>query len=70
MQCQHKNKECEEVNPLSSVRETEDTEQEEFRPSKTMLRSSCSETTSTAVNQEIRTSCPTYVLFAREKNRI
>ena len=70
MQCQHKNKECEEVDPSSSVGEIVDTEQEEFQPAKKMLRFSSFETTSSAVNQEIRTCCRTYVLFAREKSRI
>ena len=30
--CQHYNTECEEVDPLSSVGEIDDTEQEEFQP--------------------------------------
>ena len=49
MRCQHKNKECEEVDPSLSVSEIDDTEQEEFQPAKKMLRSSCSETTSSTV---------------------
>ena len=39
VRCQHKNKECEEVGPSSSVGEIDDTEQEGFQPAKKMLRS-------------------------------
>ena len=49
MRCQHKNKECEEVDSLPLVGEIDDTEQEEFQPAKKMLRSLCPERTSSAV---------------------
>ena len=41
VRCQHKNTECEEVNPSSSAGEIDDTEQEEFQPVKKMLRIIC-----------------------------
>ena len=67
VRCQHKNKECEKVDLSSSVGEIDDTEQEEFQPKKKMLRSLCSETTSSEVKSQIRTSCALMYYCKREK---
>ena len=64
MRCQHKHKECEEVDPSSFVGEIDDTEQEEFQPVKKMLRSSCSETTCSEVKS--RNPCVLYYLQERK----
>ena len=73
VRCQHKNTECEEADPSSSVREIVDTEQKEFQPAKTEKRCCdlhVSKQQARQSNQEIRMSCCTYVLLAREKSPI